>query len=352
MKKRGTDGLMKKKDSSGRLFISRLFYLLGLSIILWIPFHGVWQHLQQVSVMNQWNNQLQTWLQEEQEQEEEESNEGVDGVHSLQELETILQEQNQQQGNIDPFSTKKSLEGYPDAVGMLDIPKIGEQLPLYIGASDENLARGAAQITGTSLPFGGMNSHSVIAGHRGWYGSNFFINIDHLAPGDLIYLSYLDQEGFYVTTDSELIEPWQTTKLTEKTPDKEELTLLTCHPLFSTQQRLLVHSRRLTEAEVSKLELDSDAGFKQEKLPVSVSESVQIKPQEQQNTQENKPESHQEVIQDENTHTFWTTALYKAHPYQYSFYWIILGAGSMSWFYTVFQLMKQIVLRIMKIIGK
>ena len=49
----------------------------------------------------------------------------------------------------------------------IQIPTIGVDLPVYHGTSDETLLRGIGHLQGTSLPVGGVNTHSVLTGHRG-----------------------------------------------------------------------------------------------------------------------------------------------------------------------------------------
>lgn len=309
---------MKKKKGQVRLFLSRIFYLLGLSILMWLPFRSVSQQLQQESELQQLSTQLN------------------EGRINVSDIEATLASQNEATEGIDPFNTPAgSFEGYPDAVGIIDIPKIGERLPLYIGASDFNLSRGVAQISGTSLPFGGKNTQTVIAGHRGWYGPTLFLNIDQLFPGDLIYLSYLGQEGVYSVTGSEVIEPWQTDKLLETDKNEEILTLLTCHPLFSSKERLLVHSRLLPESDLKTLLQGQESFQDRKKLPVELTKT------EQQQITTEQPTT--EITQVPENRI--TEILVKVRPYQYFFYWIILGVGSMSGLYTLIQLLWSLVKR-------
>ena len=58
--------------------------------------------------------------------------------------------------------------GLPDEkFGVITIPKMDLEMPLFLGASEENMAAGAAVLSQTSIPIGGINSNAVIAGHRG-----------------------------------------------------------------------------------------------------------------------------------------------------------------------------------------
>jgi sortase A len=54
------------------------------------------------------------------------------------------------------------------------------ELPLYWGATSEHLAAGAAVLGQTSIPIGGVNTNSVIAGHRGYQGAPYFREIENL----------------------------------------------------------------------------------------------------------------------------------------------------------------------------
>ena len=62
--------------------------------------------------------------------------------------------------------------GYDEEVlAMLWIPRLDLELPVYLGASRENMAKGAALLGQTSMPLGGENTNTVLAAHRGYYGA-------------------------------------------------------------------------------------------------------------------------------------------------------------------------------------
>ncbi|MFB0918787.1 MAG: class C sortase [Clostridiaceae bacterium] len=150
---------------------------------------------------------------------------------------------------VDPFikpiteADKKPLEYLnPDEpFAMLSIPKIEVDLPIYLGASDWHLQMGAAQVSGTSLPIGGMGTRSVIAGHRGWMGIPFFRNLDKLKPGDTIVIEVLGKKLNYKIVDLQVIAPNDNDQLLPN-PDKDMVTLLTCHPYMINNERLLVNA--------------------------------------------------------------------------------------------------------------
>ena len=47
--------------------------------------------------------------------------------------------------------------------GVLSIPKLNMEMPLYLGATNQHMADGAAQLGQTSIPVGGENTNAVIA---------------------------------------------------------------------------------------------------------------------------------------------------------------------------------------------
>ena len=75
--------------------------------------------------------------------------------------------------------------GLPDEIfGVLSIPAIDLEMPIYLGATEQHMANGAAHLSQTSLPIGGMDTNCVIAGHRGYSGASYFRYLDKLHVGD------------------------------------------------------------------------------------------------------------------------------------------------------------------------
>ena len=52
-------------------------------------------------------------------------------------------------------------------MGMVEIPKIDVNLPIYHTTSEEVLEKAAGHLEGSSLPVGGASTHAVISAHRG-----------------------------------------------------------------------------------------------------------------------------------------------------------------------------------------
>ena len=135
--------------------------------------------------------------------------------------------------------------GIEDGVaGVLNIPKINLEMPVYLGATYDNMAKGAAHLSQTSLPTGGKNTNCVIAGHRGWRGAPFFLDLDKLAAGDEVTLTNLWGTLHYKVSATKIIEPDDVDKVLIQ-PGQDMLTLITCHPYASGGKfRLVVYCER------------------------------------------------------------------------------------------------------------
>ena len=131
--------------------------------------------------------------------------------------------------------------------GVLEIPAMELTMPVYLGASDDHLAAGAAVLGNTSAPIGGVNTNCVIAGHRGWKGADYFRHIDKLAVGDTVRLTNLWETLTYMVADIQIIQPHEVEKIKIQ-QGRDLLTLLTCHPYASGgKQRYVVYCERVME---------------------------------------------------------------------------------------------------------
>lgn len=128
-------------------------------------------------------------------------------------------------------------------VAALSIPAIDLELPVYLGASEGNLAKGGAVLGQTSLPIGGISTNCVIAGHRGYRGIPFFRNLDKLEPGDTVQITNLWGTMTYQVESVQVIDPDEiSTILIQEGQDL--LTLLTCHPYRVGTERLIMICKR------------------------------------------------------------------------------------------------------------
>lgn len=136
-----------------------------------------------------------------------------------------------------------------EIIGVLEIPAMELTMPVYLGASDTHLAAGAAVLGNTSAPIGGDNTNCVISGHRGWKGADYFRHIDKLAVGDTVKLTNLWETLTYTVADIQIIQPHEVDKIKIQ-PNRDLLTLLTCHPYASGgRQRYVVYCEKTAHYE-------------------------------------------------------------------------------------------------------
>jgi LPXTG-site transpeptidase (sortase) family protein len=150
----------------------------------------------------------------------------------------------------DPFSYEVSsidLSEYgisDNLFGFLEIPKIHVKLGIYLGATSANMAKGAAHLTQTSLPIGGINTNAVIAAHRGTRHQDMFLHIDRLKPGDKVIITNPWKTLIYQVTSAEIIAPNAIEKVLIQ-PGRDMVTLISCNPYGQSTQRYVVYCDRV-----------------------------------------------------------------------------------------------------------
>lgn len=130
-------------------------------------------------------------------------------------------------------------------VGVIETPTVHVTLPLYLGASNANLAKGAAVLGETSMPIGGENTNCVIAGHRGYQGADFFRYVPDLEVGDTVRIINLWDVLEYRVTEKQIIGPHEVKKVFIQ-EGKDMVTLLTCHPYGGGgRERYVIYCERI-----------------------------------------------------------------------------------------------------------
>lgn len=129
--------------------------------------------------------------------------------------------------------------------GVISIPAMELEMPIYLGATEKHMADGAVHMSQTSLPIGGKNTNTVIAGHRGYNGASYFRYIEKLQSGDLVMVRNLWETLYYRVCDIKIIEPNDVEEILIQ-DGRELLTLITCHPYASGgKQRYVVYCERV-----------------------------------------------------------------------------------------------------------
>ncbi len=153
-----------------------------------------------------------------------------------------------QSGLTDPWSYEQpsfDLREYGienEIFGVIRIPRLELSMPIYLGATEQHMADGAAHLSQTSIPIPGENVNCVLAGHRGYNGASYFRYIPDLQVGDEIIITNLWGELRYKVVGSKIIAPNDIQEILIQ-EGRELLTLLTCHPYASNgRQRYVVYT--------------------------------------------------------------------------------------------------------------
>ena len=165
-----------------------------------------------------------------------------------------------------PLVDYREVPGYFEAlsvtdnsmIGYLKIDRIGVELPVYHGTSDEVLNIGVGHLQGTSLPVGGENTHCVMSAHRGLPSAKLFTDLDRMEIGDTFQIIILDQVLTYQVDRIKVIEPDEFYDL-QIIPGGDYCTLFTCTPYGINTQRLLVRGHQVDATQQRNLYVASEA---------------------------------------------------------------------------------------------
>ena len=124
------------------------------------------------------------------------------------------------------------------------INKININLSVGKGTSEETLQKEAGHLYGTSLPVGGENAHTVIAGHTALRSSEMFSRLEELEKGDYIDVIILGETHRYIVDQITICLPEEANDYLQIEEGKDLLTLYTCTPYGINTHRLLIRASR------------------------------------------------------------------------------------------------------------
>jgi sortase A len=125
-----------------------------------------------------------------------------------------------------------------DAIGQIEIPKIGHTYNVVQGDQTGQLEDGPGHYPSTALP--GMGQTVGIAGHRTTYLAPFrFIN--ELHKGDRIFVTMPYGKFTYVVQKQQIVQP--TAVWVVNNVGYDRLVLSACNPIYSASQRIIVFAK-------------------------------------------------------------------------------------------------------------
>lgn len=122
--------------------------------------------------------------------------------------------------------------------GILDAPNIGLSVVMVDYEEYDDLETAVARM-GTSAALGQPGS-SVIVGHRTGFGQPFF-DLDRLKIGQEITVTLKDESLLhYEVSRQEIVSPLSNLSEFDNNQSTSQLILVTCHPKYSTKERLVI----------------------------------------------------------------------------------------------------------------
>ncbi|MBR6873828.1 MAG: class C sortase [Ruminococcus sp.] len=245
---------MRKKKGRRTTTLLVIVFLVGLSVMLY------------PTVANLWNKHLQGEAIADYQQK-------VNQITEDRSAKLIAQarEYNKKLLHIAaPLKNYDKAEGYYElldvsgtgVMGIINIPAIGVELPIYHGTSEGVLNVAVGHLQGSSLPVGGKGTHAVISAHRGLPSAMLFTDLDKLVEGDEFTITVLKEVYTYEVDKISIVLPYEYDELLID-PEKDYVTLMTCTPYGINTHRLLVRAHRTgtkeADAEQPELKVSPDA---------------------------------------------------------------------------------------------
>jgi sortase A len=133
-----------------------------------------------------------------------------------------------------------------DIVGRLSIPSIKVSKWIIAGAGYKQLEQGPGLFSGSPLP--GQLGNVAIAGHRTTYGAPFG-RINEIHDGATITITTTTATyNYLVRGEPRIVEADDVAVVKTSDPTVASLTLLSCHPKWTSKQRIIVTATLVTPA--------------------------------------------------------------------------------------------------------
>jgi LPXTG-site transpeptidase (sortase) family protein len=160
-------------------------------------------------------------------------------------------------GSITPTEADRATFRVTPYENRIIIPKLAKNIPLIDVNHDSNasftemhevfmeeLKKGIVRYPGTAHP--GEVGNAFIFGHSSnypWVQSQYndvFALMDTLATGDEVIVFYNQKKFVYKITDRAIVKPGDMKTLNARDPKKKELSLMTCWPIGTTLERIIL----------------------------------------------------------------------------------------------------------------
>ena len=126
-------------------------------------------------------------------------------------------------------------------LGAIKIPKLDVSVNVLEGSSQRELLFGAGHVLGS--PQMGRRGNVVISGHRVTARMHPFRHLDKMVAGDIVILKDDQHVYTYETLETFIVGNTETWVMQKVDGLKYGLTLITCHPVGSARQRLILRAQ-------------------------------------------------------------------------------------------------------------
>ena len=135
-------------------------------------------------------------------------------------------------------TTQTTTPLYGDVISQIRIPSIDVDKFVVAGVDAQSLQKGPGLFPGS--PLAGQLGNVAITGHRTTYGAPFS-RINEIAIGDEIILKTSEGEFTYiVNAEPFVVEATQTDVAKTTNPNSAIVTLISCHPKWTSEKRMVV----------------------------------------------------------------------------------------------------------------
>jgi sortase A len=132
-----------------------------------------------------------------------------------------------------------------DVVAQIIIDSIKVNKFVVAGVGYKELEKGPGLFTGSPLP--GQLGNVAISGHRTTYGAPFG-RLDELVKGDRIVMKTSHATFTYLVSGApKVVKPTDVDVIRTVDPTRATLTLITCHPKWTSEKRLVISAELLPE---------------------------------------------------------------------------------------------------------
>lgn len=143
-------------------------------------------------------------------------------------------------------NVRGSREAQPQkkASNRLIIETANIDMPLFVSDNQKVLLKGGWMYSGNSRP--DLGGNTVIFGHRWLYKppvKNTFYNLDKVAIGNRFSINWDGKIYNYQVSEIKIVDPTEISVLNPTS--SPQVTLITCTPLFSIKQRLVVVGKQI-----------------------------------------------------------------------------------------------------------